>query len=313
VPRAFGRRIRIDARASFTSETTLTYFGVGNASVINDEAFNADRDKYEYGWTHPTVWVRMRFPIVDGLYGMLGDVYTQSWVDVHPGSILAQDAVSPNPQVRAALGPIIPDHATNAFEYALIYDSRDDETSPSTGTFDQLDVRVAPGGAGEFPYRYVAVNLMGRVYQRLDPTSRVILAGRAIVDLKFGTPPFYELTRFLDAPAIGGSGGIRGVPGYRYYGKAKLMTNLEVRTRFAEFSLFGEPVLLSAVGFLDVGRLWSDYQVAPELDGLGLGLKFGVGAGLRFQRGSSFVLRGDLAWSPDARPIGAYLASGHMF
>jgi hypothetical protein len=38
-----------------------------------------------------------------------------------------------------------------------------------------------------------------------------------------------------------------------------------------------------------------------------------VGGGLRLQSGDAFVLRGDVAWSPDARPIGAYFAVGHTF
>jgi hypothetical protein len=34
---------------------------------------------------------------------------------------------------------------------------------------------------------------------------------------------------------------------------------------------------------------------------------------VRFQQGSAFVVRGDVAWSPDARPIGAYFTAGQMF
>jgi hypothetical protein len=51
----------------------------------------------------------------------------------------------------------------------------------------------------------------------------------------------------------------------------------------------------------------------PELDGEGLGLKYGLGGGLRLLGGKTFVLRVDVAWSPDARPISAYLAAGHVF
>ena len=292
VPRLFGRKIRLDARASFTSEATLTYFGVGDASVQNDAAYDANPYKYQYGWIHPTLWVRARFPVAPSLYMVLGNEYTQSWLDIHPGSVLAADIASKNPDVRSALGQVVPDHATDGFEYALIYDTRNDETAPTLGGYHQLDVRFYPGGTGSIPYRFASVDLMGRIYQKLDP-KRVVFAARGVIDSKFGDPPFYELARFLDTPAVGGSGGVRGVPGYRYYGKAKVFTNLEVRTLFAEFPLFGEPVRLHAVGFLDVGRVWSDYHAAPELDGLGLGLKYGVGIGVRFQRGSSFVLRGD--------------------
>ncbi len=29
--------------------------------------------------------------------------------------------------------------------------------------------------------------------------------------------------------------------------------------------------------------------------------------------GTAFVLRGDIAWSPDATPIGGYVAAGEIF
>jgi hypothetical protein len=39
----------------------------------------------------------------------------------------------------------------------------------------------------------------------------------------------------------------------------------------------------------------------------------GIGGGLRLQKGRTFVLRADLAWSPDARPIGGYFLAGNIF
>ena len=44
-----------------------------------------------------------------------------------------------------------------------------------------------------------------------------------------------------------------------------------------------------------------------------MGLHYGAGGGLRLQSGSAFVLRADVAWSPDASPIGGYFSSGQMF
>ena len=57
----------------------------------------------------------------------------------------------------------------------------------------------------------------------------------------------------------------------------------------------------------------ADMRLPDELDGSGLGLKYGVGGGVRLQQGKTFVIRVDVAWSPDARPIGAYLTAGHAF
>ena len=51
----------------------------------------------------------------------------------------------------------------------------------------------------------------------------------------------------------------------------------------------------------------------PSSTAPGIGLKYGVGGGLRVQEGKTFVVRGDVAWSPDARPIGGYVTAGQAF
>jgi outer membrane translocation and assembly module TamA len=144
-------------------------------------------------------------------------------------------------------------------------------------------------------------------------SPRVTLAARVVGDVLFGDVPFYELSRAVDTYALGGSNGVRGVPAQRYYGKVKVFGNVELRTRLFDFRLFGKPMTLGAAGFFDGGRVWADTSPHPELDGTKLGLKYGVGGGLRLMSGTAFVLRGDIAWSPDATPIGGYVVAGESF
>ncbi len=60
--------------------------------------------------------------------------------------------------------------------------------------------------------------------------------------------------------------------------------------------------------------MWSEIDVAkPGLDGTGLGMHYGIGGGIRLQQGKTFVVRADVAWSPDARPVGAYLIANQVF
>jgi hypothetical protein len=106
---------------------------------------------------------------------------------------------------------------------------------------------------------------------------------------------------------------VRGIPSDRYHGKRKLFGNLEARSSLWSFFVRGSPYTLGVTAFIDGGRLWADTRPAPELDGSGLGLKYGLGGGLRLRKGETFVLRADLAWSPDARPFGFYFLAGHMF
>ena len=129
----------------------------------------------------------------------------------------------------------------------------------------------------------------------------------------FGDPPFAELPRFEDTYAVGGSNGVRGVPQERYYGKVKVFGNVELRVKLLDFHAFSKLWGFGFETFFDGGRVWADTSAHPELDGTGFGLKYGVGGGLRLSSGTAFVIRGDLAWSPDAKPIGAYITGGEMF
>jgi hypothetical protein len=144
-------------------------------------------------------------------------------------------------------------------------------------------------------------------------TERVTLAVRAVGDWMFGDVPFYELARFDDTFAVGGTTGVRGVPAQRYYGKLKAFGNVELRLEAVKFHALGKPLMLGFVPFFDGGRVWADTTAHPELDGHGVGLKYGVGGGVRVQSGSSFVIRADLAWSPDATPVSGYFSAGQAF
>ena len=191
------------------------------------------------------------------------------------------------------------------------WDTRDDEVVPRRGSWDEVNLRVSPRFGDALPYSYAEVLGIARAYVPVGP--RVVVAVRGLADALIGDPPFFNLPLYDDTYAIGGTAGVRGVPAERYYGKAKLIGNLEVRTDIARFHAIGKPWGIGAVAFLDAGRLWADWSSHPELDGSGLGLKWGTGLGLRLQQGTAFVVRADLAWSPDARPVGGYFAAGEMF
>src|SRR5262249_54930034 len=137
--------------------------------------------------------------------------------------------------------------------------------------------------------------------------------GRLVGDILLGDAPFYELTRIDDLSIFGGAGGVRGVPGQRYYGKVKVFGNLEARAEMWHFTISGKRLVLAGALFADAGRVWVALHDHPEREGTGLGPKPGLGGGLRLQEGKTFVVRLDVAWSPDAHPIGAYFGAGEPF
>jgi outer membrane protein assembly factor BamA len=313
LPHLVKNRLRLELRGAFHWLSSVKYYGLGNDSHIDPPLSNLPSEHYyQYGRIDPSLRARLRLTLAGGLHLVSGAAYTQNWIEAPADGKLAADMRSGSPAVKALLGDTAP-HGVLKLEYGVVFDRRDDEISTKRGVFHQAVVRLSPGGAGLFlPYRFGEANVTVRFFVPLG-TPRVVLALRGVVDLLFGNVPFYELALFDDTNAIGGVSGVRGVPAQRYYGKAKVFGNLELRTEVAHFRIFKKKYVFGIVGFFDAGRVWADYTRRPELDGTGLGLKYGVGGGLRLQSGRSFVLRADVAWSPDALPVGAYFGAGQMF
>lgn len=308
VPGLANGRLRLELRPSFTRETNLRYYGIGNASSAPDDDVRA-RDFYRR--IHPALGARARVKLVAGLDALVGLVYSENWIAFEPESRLAQDLAA-GPEVL--LGRLLVDRrfALLLPEVGLVLDRRDDEIAPSRGHFHQLKVRVSPSVGGHLPYDYVQLNLTTRFYFPLV-VERLSLATRQVADFQFGNVPFFELGRFDESSALGGANGVRGIPADRYLGQIKLFGNIELRATLWHFTVRKSHYTMGLVGFFDGGRLWTDLSSPEQLDGVGVGLKYGVGGGIRIQKGQTFVVRADVAWSPDARPIAGYFLAGHIF
>jgi len=302
-------RLRLEVRPSFTDERTLGYYGIGNASLAPP---GTSTDQEEYRRMHPTLAGKLRVQIVDGWFVAVADSLTLSLLDVAPDTLLARDQNSGSTEVRQLLGKFS-SHTLNLLEVGTEYDTRDNETVTSHGQYHALSVRYSPALAWWMPYSYVQFNATLRFYA--TPIPRWLsISFRFVGDAIAGTAPFYELARFDDTPAIGGGKAIRGVPAQRYHGKVKVFENFEIRSDLLPFTVKKKALVLGLAAFLDAGRTWTElFHAHPELDGSGLGIKYGVGCGLRLQEGKTFVVRADLAWSPDARPVGGYFAAGEIF
>jgi hypothetical protein len=311
VPRSGpGGRLRVDARLAFTDEQTLKYTGIGNASPPLAQGLPVEDGEYQR--LHPTASLEVRARVSDHVFVLAGTAFTYNRLTVAPGTVLAMDRAAGPPEVRRLLGDLGP-HGVELLTAEAQYDTRDDEIVTRQGQFHTLRVRVSPRLGSALPYQYERVTLTSRVY-RTSLARKLTFAGRLVGDVLLGSPPFYELARFDETTAIGGGKAVRGVPAQRYYGKVKTFGNLEVTMPIWWFTLRSKPLVLGLAAFLDGGRTWTELGHAhPELDGTGLGLKYGVGGGLRLQEGRTFLLRLDVAWSPDARPIGAYFAAGQIF
>jgi hypothetical protein len=305
-----GHRLHLDARISYTDEATLKYSGIGNASP--PVATNLPDEHSEYGRIHPTASVELRARIFDNFYLLGGSAYTYNHLKVDPGTTLSNDQTMGSPEVRGLLGNFNP-HGVELLTAEAQIDTRDDEIVTQRGQFHTLRFRYSPRVGTTLPYGYERFTLTTRFY-RSTVGNWLTFRARLVGDLLLGSPPFYELARFDETPAIGGGNAVRGVPAQRYYGKVKVFENVELSGALWSFGVKGKRFMVGPAVFFDAGRTWTEISHAePQLDGTGLGIKYGVGGGLRVQEGRTFVLRLDLAWSPDATPIGAYFAAGSIF
>lgn len=305
-----GGNMRVDIRPSFTNEVTLRYYGMGNASP--PQAPGQPLEDLEYERLHPTLSGEVRYRLVDSFYLLGGFNFTYNRLKVPARTVLAHDDEAGPPDVRALLGSFAP-HSVGLFTFEAGWDGRDDETVTRRGQFHTLRFRVSPAVGDALPYQYERFTLTTRFYW--TPIERwLTVSTRLVGDLLLGDAPFYELARFDETPAIGGGKAVRGVPAQRYYGKVKAFGNVEAISELLPFTVKNKHLVLGLAAFFDGGRSWTEINHShPDLDGTGFGLKYGVGGGLRLQEGRTFVVRFDVAWSPDADPIGAYFAAGEIF
>lgn len=310
LPHVIRDRLGLSLRASFTKESDLSYYGMGNASELTGGR-GEDDPHYSFDWTHPKFEGAMEYELGANLELVAGLSYSHNVLSVPTNGKLAEDAQSDNDDLRQ-LTRLVPEYGVAMVSAGLNWDTRDDEVAPERGHYHGVRFDYSPGGAEQLPYRYLRSNLTLRQYVPLLP-QRLTFAARLMVDALFGQPPFYELARFDSTFAIGGGRGLRGIPAPRYYGMLKLLANLELRVKVLTFDLFDKPHELGLVGFTDMGRVVADYDGLSELDGSGLGIKVAYGGGVRLRAGKSFVLRADVAGSKAEGSLSGYLAAGHLF
>jgi len=318
-------RLRLTFSFRFRRESTHGYYGLGNGSVAekpwedidrdaDPEAYAAARRYHMVDRIYPVVFLKPRFRLTEvlSLFGELGGIYNR--YNVYPGSRLEEDLEGGDPEMLSHLRGLRP-HGQVVAAIGLVADTRDDETAPESGHLSEGSIRWGKGlGAA---LEYAALNITARAYIPIK-RERLTFAVRGMFDGIIGNPPMYELVRagglIPVREATGGAFSFRGVPAHRYYGKVKLVANLELRMQFFTVKIFGRDLRVGALAFVDTGRVWADWRGTERFDatpGNPLGLKIGGGGGLRLRLGETIMVRIDGAGSPDG--WGLYVDVDHIF
>ena len=296
-----GGRLRLTTEAGFSKNIIVNYHGLGNASRGTLSGFAT---------------LHFGYSVIETYAGSkLEEDIDAAAAEPASGRLTPSnrppDTLQRRPEALYGAG----DHALLGGVAGLVWDTRDHEFHPTVGSFHELSLRGSPGRLTGADHLYWGTNVALRGYLSLWDRT-LVLAARATADLARGRVPFDEqgsmvgLERFS---AFGGGRGVRGIPAGRYRGKAKVLGSVELRSVFARVMIRGTPLAFGAGAFLDAGRLWSDIPPRSDLDGHGVGLKYGTGGGPRFHWGEALVIRGDVAWSPDSDPVGFYLDVNQAF
>jgi hypothetical protein len=320
MPGLLNGTMRLNPEVSYNHTVNYGYFGLGNASSGGTPANNANPGRY-HEWIESIAQVRSsaRILIHGPLYAELAAQYLFVGPQSYASSQLAQDATtqtgSGSPLIYGTTSLSLPSLAAG-----FSYDSRDNEIFPHSGMLHEVGVRFEQGFPTDASVHYLEAGAILRGFVPLGST--LVLAGRLVANAQVGNVPFYDLFQagpFDQKEMPGGSAGIRGVPVGRYLGPIKLVGNVELRGMWLKFAVLGQKFSIGNTVFFDTGRVWSDYSFHSPLDGSGVGLKYGVGAGIYVLWGQAAMLRIEAAYSPDAvsenpsLPLGIYVEDGTMF
>ena len=320
VPGLDGGKLRLNPEVSYTHTINYGYFGLGNASSPDIPTGNTNSGRY-HEWVESIAQVRSsaRYHLV----GPLAAQFAVQYLFVDPESYVASLLATNETQRQASGQPLL--YGTSQLSLpslaaGFFYDTRDSEIFPHRGLLGEVGVRGEEGVPTSGGVHYLEAGTILRGYVPLGDTF--VLAARLVLNAQFGNVPFYDLFQagpFDQKEMPGGSAGVRGVPVGRYLGPLKAIGNVEVRAMWLHFGVLGQKFTLGNTVFFDTGRVWSDYSFHSSLDGSGVGLKYGVGAGIYVLWGQAAMLRIEAAYSPDAvsenptLPLGIYVDDGIMF
>lgn len=326
----FGSTYRLQIGLFYARTVNELYFGLGNdAPPEASSVATRDLAKNQYVNEEARSRLLLRFPIGgDRAKGPPAGQANETWTvqlglqgraihaQPYPASALERDLAARRsdgaPYVYGAglQGVVVP-------SVGVLYDTRDREVLTQRGLFYELSMRIAsvfPDTAATYAAWHVTLR------QYLTLPGDVIFATRLVLDAAAGNVPVFDLSQygsFTPSSAIGGEDGVRGVPAALYYGRVKVLGNVELRRMLFGVKPFGASLRFGLDAFFDAGRVW--LNIDDPRDGKRLGLRFGVGGGLLVLWGEAALFRAEIAYSPDASianpgfPAALYLADDVIF
>ena len=178
------------------------------------------------------------------------------------------------------------------FSFGIIYDSRDDDVSPSEGIFSQAYVE----GAHESllsSFSYAKLGVDGRAYIPIDEDKKFITVVRLLFEYMTGKDiPFYELSM------LGGVSTLRGFGDGRFYDNHRFLVNIEERIRLLRFIAAGILVDFEGAVWVEVGQVFGSFDEIRMKD-----IQTVVGIGFRFVIRTQIVAKVDVGYGDEGEAV----------
>jgi outer membrane protein assembly factor BamA len=187
---------------------------------------------------------------------------------------------------------------TTLLQFGLMYDTRDNEPDPTSGTFAEFTNEFSATFLGS-EYNYNRVFIHYNLYHRLFPDvfKKLVFAARIGAGYTSGNAPFYEYmddwSSEGDVNGLGGPQTLRGYAQSRFAAPVNAFANLELRYHFLKTDFLEQHLEFAAVPFLDLGGVWNtidritNTQNIRYSEGLGLQIAWNEDTILRFDYGIS--------------------------
>lgn len=305
-PHLLPRGWRLTAFVGTEKQIATPYYGIGNESV-HERTLEAEGGPnpffYRFGRTRNSATFALQRDLRADLRILLGGGLKRT-------EIVSVPEGNGTTLYAAEFGAAGSTSWTNFVRGGVVWDTRDRETGPRSGTWTEMMVQWADESLGS-DFAMTRWTLTDRRYFAL--TDRLVFAHRWSLQQVSDGVPVHELfalqTSFKEQEGLGGSKTIRGVRKNRYVGRGMLVWNSELRWEAAEFDFLGRSFRTILSGFLDQGRVWSGQVQADELFS---GLHRGFGGGIRVGMGDNFIVAVDVGTSSDtAAPI--YIGLGYLY
>ncbi|OGU01644.1 MAG: hypothetical protein A2085_06620 [Gemmatimonadetes bacterium GWC2_71_10] len=252
------------------------YFGLGNAP---DDSVPQSRRFYRYSLRRYSGFAAVQRDLVRHLRAHAGvqvRAYRALPLEGDPTLLAADLATGAAADTGSRSG--------TELRLGLLYDTRDEEASPSRGVF--LEALIARGMADLAYDRYL---LSAREFIPLGEYTT--LGFRQSLELAGGAMPFYVMyerfTSWRPEDGFGGPTSLRNhLPG-RFLAPNRAMVSADLRFKKIDVPIAASPFRLWYVAFADAGRLWLDGE-RPSLSGLHWDA--GVGAIAQFSKSAMFGL-----------------------